>query len=336
VRLKPIPGSSAIATLAKGTVLNSYGEEGAWFRLVLPPGKDDIVLIGYIAKSDVEILEQKIKKAVDFWLAEKEGFKGVGIHLMLLAGWALIPDGDIHKGAEGLVNIGADAIAARGVDIIGRNVKPLRSGANLGGDIIYDLSPRIGIGIGFGYIHAWQVDTFRYSQFEIYEYTMESVTDLTVTTFRLGATYAVPLGRLFKLRFNAGPAFFRVNFDYVRNAAGRNFQESYNVKVKSTRLGFQGGVTLETRFLERVSLFLKVQGRSVKMTNFKGLDVLGGWEGAWAFPTVRNTGDLYFIPGHPYSRLAVLPEGSSDALGARKAIFDFTGADLLAGLQIRF
>ncbi len=45
MRLKPIPESPAIATLVKGTVLNSYGEEGAWFRLVLPPGKDDSVLL---------------------------------------------------------------------------------------------------------------------------------------------------------------------------------------------------------------------------------------------------------------------------------------------------
>ncbi len=327
MRLKPAPESPAIATLAKGTVLNSYGEEGAWFRLVLPPGKDDIVLIGYIAKSEVEILEQKIKKAVDFWLTEKEGFKGVGLHLTLLAGWAMIPSGDIHKGADGLFNIGADTIVARGADIIGRDVKDLHLGANLGGDIIYDLSPTIGIGIGFGYIHAMKIDKFRYRR-KIYEYTMESVTDLTVTTFRLGAAYAVSLGRLFKLRFNAGPAVFRVNIDYVRNAADLGFMESYNVKAKSTNLGYQGGVTLETRFLERVSLFFKIQGRSVKVTDFKGFEILGGWEENLAFPEATNAGNLYFIPGHPYPRLAVLPEGVSDAPGARKAVFDFTGADL--------
>jgi len=336
VRLRPAAESLAIATLPKATVLNSYEEEGAWFRLVLPPGQDGTVLIGYVAKVDVEILEQKIKKEVDFWQVEREGFRGIGLHVMLFAGWTQFPSGDIDKGTKGLFNIGADAIAARGVDILTRNVEPLHSAVSMGGDIIYDLSPRLGIGMGFGYIHTAQNDIFRYSEREVWEYTMNSVTNLTVTTFRLGAFYALPLGRLFKLRLNAGPAVFRVNLEYNRNAAGLNFDESYTVIGKSTNLGFQGGVSLETRFLERVFLFLKVQGRSVKMTNLKGLDHFDGSEGTWALPRVENAGVLYFVPGNPYSRLAVFPEGLSDALNARKAVFDFTGTDILAGFQIRF
>lgn len=291
---------------------------------------------GYVAKSDLEILGQKMRKEPDFWLADKEGFKGLGFYVMIFGGQASFSSGDIDKGTTGLFNIGADWIAAHGVDILGRNVKPLQSAVNMGGDIIYDLGRTIGIGIGFGYIHTVQNDTFRYSQLEIYEYTMNSVTVLTLTTFRLGAFYTVPFGRLFKLRFNAGPAIFRGNLDYNRNASGLNFEDNYSVNAKSTKLGFQGGVTLETRFLERVSLFLKVQGRSVKMTDFKGLDLLDSHEGFWASLKVENAGALYFVPGNPYPRLAVFPEGSPDALGARKAVFDFTGTDILAGLQIRF
>jgi hypothetical protein len=336
VRLKPAPESPAIATLPKSTVLNSYEAEGAWFRIVFTPGKGGVTLIGYVATNDVEILEQKIKKAVDFWETEKEGFKGLGLNVILFAGWAMIPNGDIGDGTKGLYSLGADAIAARGVDILQRNVKPLRSAVNMGGDIIYDLGRTIGIGIGFGYIQTIQNNTFRYSELEIYEYTMNSVTNLTLTTFRLGVFYALPLSRLFKLRLNAGPALFRVNLDYNRNGAGLDFNENYSINGKSTNLGFQGGLTLETRFLERVSLFLKVQGRAVKMTNLKGLDFLERIEGGLGIPKVENAGTLYFVPGSPYSRLAVYPEGSSDALGARKAVLDFTGADILAGFLVKF
>jgi len=336
IRLKPDLESPVIATLPKGTSLNSYEAEGDWFRVVLPPGKDGIVVIGYIAKSEVQVLEEKIKKQTDFWQVEEGGFKGLGFHLMLSGGWALFPSGDIDRGAKGLYNIGAEAIAARGVDILERNTKPLRSALNLSGDIIYDLGPKIGIGIGFGYIHTLGIDTFRYSERKVYENTMNSATDLTVLTFRLGAFYALPIGRLFHIRLNAGPAIFITNLDYNRNGQGSNFEESYSLIGKTTNFGFQGGVRLEIRIVERASLFFEVQGRTAKISDFKGSDHLVRRENSLPLPTIDNSGTLYYLPDNPYPRLAVFPEGSSDARGAQKAVFDFTGAALLAGLHIRF
>jgi len=336
VRLRPSLESPVIGTLPKGTVLSSYEAEGEWFRVVLPPGKDGTVLIGYVAKSDVEILEEKIKKPADFWQAEEGEFEGLGIHVMLCGGLAMFSSGDIDKGAKGLFNSGADAIAARGVNILARSVKPLNSAVNMGGDVIYDLSPRIGIGLGFGYIHTLHVDAFRYSELKVYENTMNSVTDLTVTTFRIGAFYTQPLGRLFKLRINAGPAIFRASLEYNRNAQGRAFVESYGLVGKATKVGLQGGAMLDLRLLERASLFFGVQGRSAKISNFKGSDKLKRQEGDLLLPNIENSGVIYLVSANPYSLLAVYPEGSSDALGARKAVFDFSGVDLLAGLHIRF
>jgi len=114
----PALESPVIATLPKGTILNSYEAEGDWFRVVLPPGKDGIVMIGWIARSDVQVLKEKIKKPTDFWKVEEGGFEGNGLHITLSAGWASFPSGDIDKGAKGRYNIGADAIAARGVDLL--------------------------------------------------------------------------------------------------------------------------------------------------------------------------------------------------------------------------
>ena len=336
IRLKPDLESPVIATLPKGTSLNSYEAEGDWFRVVLPPGKDGIVIIGYIAKSEVQVLEEKIKKQTDFWHVEEGGFKGIGLHLMLSGGWALFPSGDIDRGAKGLYNIGADAIAARGVEIIEKNTKPSRSALNLSGDIIYDLGPKIGIGIGFGYIHTLGNDTFRYSERKVYENTMNSATDVTVITLRLGAFYALPIGRLLHFRLNAGPAIFITNLNYNRNGQGLNFEESFSLKGKTTNLGFQGGAALEIRIVERASLFFEVQGRYAKISGFQGSEHWIRQENTFPLPTIDKSGTLYFVQDNPYPRLAVFPEGSSDAKGAQKAVFDFTGADLLAGLHIRF
>jgi Bacterial SH3 domain len=335
VRLNPGSESPIIASLPKGTTLNSYAAEGDWFRVVLPPGKDGTILIGYIAKSDVEILEQKITKERNFWQAEEEGFKGIGLQMTLSAGWSLFPSGDIDKGAKGLYNIGADAIAARGVNILGRSIKPFRSAFNMSGDVIFNLGPKIGIGITVGYIHSLGIDTFQYSE-RVFQNTMNSATELTIVALRMGAFYTLPLGRLLKLRLNAGPAVFMTNLVYSRNAQGLDFEENYTLKVNATNFGFQGGAALEIRLLERVFLFFEIQGRSAKISDFKGSEHWEGRENTELIPTINKEGTLYFVPENPYPRLAVFPEGSSDALGAHKAVFDFAGADFLAGLHLRF
>ena len=60
VRLKPDLISPVVVNLTKGMSLNSYETEGDWFRVVLPPGTDGIVFIGYIAKSEVQGRTAKI------------------------------------------------------------------------------------------------------------------------------------------------------------------------------------------------------------------------------------------------------------------------------------
>jgi hypothetical protein len=336
VRISASDTSRVIATLPKGTIIISYESDGNWLRIVLPPSKEGIVVIGYIAKSDVEILEEKIQKPRDFWGEDEEKYIGMGIHLKLAGGLAFFRSGDIDQGAKGLYEIGAKSVAARGVDFLARSVKPVTSGFNLSGDIVYDLSPRIGVGVGIGYTNTRGDDTYRYSQFGIYQNTMDSATNITVLTLRLGAFYTLSLGRLINFHLSAGPALFITDLSYGRNDRGMGFEESLNIEGKATILGFQGGVELELRLLERVSLFCDLRGRSAKITNFQGSEQTSGRENDIPIPSVKKSGTLYFVSDTPYPRLAVFPDGSPDAAGARRAVFDFTGADLVTGIRIRF
>jgi hypothetical protein len=336
VRINASDTSRVIATLPKGTIMTSYESDGNWLRVVLPPGKDGIVVIGYIAKSDVEILEEKIQKPRDFWAEDEEKYTGMGLHLKIAGGWAFFRSGDIDQGAKGLFEIGANSVSARGVDFLAKSVKPITSGFKLGGDIVYDLSPRIGVEVGVGYTKTRGDDTYRYSQFGIYQNTMDSATNITVLTFRLGAFFTLPLGRLINFHLNAGPALFITDLSYGRNDRGKGFEESLNIDGQATILGFQGGVELELRLLERVSLFFDLQGRSAKISNFQGSEQTAGRENDIPIPSVQKSGTLYYVPDIPYPRLAIYPDGSPEVAVARKAVFDFTGADLVTGIRIRF
>lgn len=126
---------------------------------------------------------------------------------------------------------------------------------------------------------------------------------------------------------------------YNRNASGLDFEESLNLTGKATNLGVQGGARLEIRIVERAFLFFGVQSRSVKISGFQGSEYLFRKENLQTIPTTEKIdmpGTLYFVPDNPYPRLAVFPKGTSGTIGARLAVFDFTGADLLAGIHIRF
>ncbi len=120
---------------------------------------------------------------------------------------------------------------------------------------------------------------------------------------------------------------------------GLDFEESLSLKGKATNFGVQLGSRLEVRMLERIFLFFEVQGRSVRISDFQGSELRKKITHIQALPTTEKTdtpGTLYFVPDNPYPRLAVFPEGSSEARAAQKAVFDFMGAGLLAGIYIRF
>ncbi len=337
IRINAAETSRIIATLPKGTIINSYEAEGNWYRVTLAPGKEGIVLIGYVARTDVEILEEKSNKPTDFWGKDQERYEGIGFHLKLAGGWAFYQSGDIDPGEKGLFDIWTNTVAARGVEFEQRTVSPLHSGFNLGGDVICDLGPKLGVGLGFVYTHTIHADSYTYNELKAYENSLESSTDLTVFTFKLSAYYTIALGRQIKIELNAGPALFYANLDYTLSDNGREFWDKMNLTGKAWKAGVQGGLGVQFGLNERVAFFVDVRGRYAKISNLAGSGfVSSGDNGMSAQSTTTTTGTLYFVPGTASPRLAVLPDGSSDAAGARKAVFDFTGADVVGGIIIRF
>jgi len=337
VRLNASEASRVIATLPKGTALDSYEAQGAWFRVTVPPGKDGIVVIGYVARKDVEIVETKSNKPTDFWGEEEEAYSGIGLRLKLYGGWAFYRSGDIDPGEKGLFDIWTNALAARGVELEQKTVSPLHSGFDIGGDVIYDLGPKLGVGVGFVYTHTIHDDSYTYNELKAYENSLESNTTLTVFAFKLSAYYTISLGRRIEIELNAGPALYYANLDYALSDNGREFWDKMNLTGKAWRAGVQGGAGVQIGLNERVAFFMDVRGHYAKISNLAGSGfVSSGENGMPAGSATTTTGTLYFVPGTPSSRLAVYPDGSSDAAGARKAVFDFTGADVVGGIRIRF
>ncbi len=333
VRLQPAETSPAIAIVPMGTILNSYEAEGSWFRVVLKPGKEGITIIGYITTSDVEIVEEKTRERIDFWKPEAEEYAGIGLTAKILGGWAYLRGGDVNTGARGLFDQGVERISALGVTIEDRDFKAVDSGYNIGLEVIYGFRPRLGVGLGFNFIHVARDSNLRFRDRDHMQKYLYSVSIVRTYILRLGLDYALPLNRSFALNLSGGPALFFVQYEYDRNFSTLTVEQNFYQKTHANRLGFQGGMEIVLRLDERVGLFLQAMGRYVKISGLEGKEIISETQNDWGLPEVKTEGVLHFVPSTPYPGLSVTPQAPE---GGWKAVLDLTGVDLVIGIRVKF
>jgi hypothetical protein len=217
LRQKPDLASPVVATVLKGTVLNSDMAEGAWFRVAITPGKEGVTVIGYIASNEVEILEEKIKRPPEFYEEPVKEFRGLGLSLKLTAGLGLFSGGDFYRGAAGMFDSNAEAFISSGYIEESRRMKSFRSSFEAGGDIVYHFSPRLGVGLGMDYIFTRAESLFEFHGQQAITFKMWSTPWISAFTIKLGLFYNLPVSSWLTVCFNGGPAFFYVKYNYNRN-----------------------------------------------------------------------------------------------------------------------
>lgn len=334
--LQPDMKSPVIAELPQGTLLNSYDSDGIWFRVVLPAGKEGIVLIGYVSRLEVDILEEKVRKPPDFWAPETEDFRGFGITVKLAGGMGYFSQGDIDKGAGGLFDQGVDSLAARGYDLNEKNPKAFHSGPDAGADIIYRLSSKLGIGLGGGYLHAKGGSSLQFVERQVFNQSLWSVPAVDMFTVSLKLYYDLPLLSWLGLNINGGPAFHLVKYDYSLNYSTTTINYTYSQSAKANGLGFQGGLGLTFRINPRTVFFIEAQGRYAKFSNLKGSEK-SIFSNPPNFAVISETaGSVCYVEGDKYPKLEVFPDEVSVGSGVRKAVLNLSGIGLMGGMMIRF
>lgn len=154
-RVTPLPSKNRGPDLAGGTPLKSYEAVGAWFRVVIPAGKEEIAIIGFIASNEVEILEEKTTPRPDFWAPPPPGtFLGLGFDIVLGGGFTNFGSGNLAAGVRGMSDEPAERIQRMGNTLLERESGPFRSAVHASADILYNLGPRLAVGIGGDLIKA--------------------------------------------------------------------------------------------------------------------------------------------------------------------------------------
>lgn len=263
-------------------------------------------------------------------------FKGVGIHVRLGGGYSLLSGGDFNTGIQGMYDWGGQSIVSAGYTLGKSDERPLRSGYELGGDIVYYFAGRLGIGAGgtLARVNKTNTQLFSFGN-DPHTFAMRVVPQIDILSFRLGLFYSLPINRLLTVCFNVGPAYYSVDYKYSGNIQEANYTYALSQRAKASDWGVQGGIGLEIRMNQRLGFIIEAQGRYAKISGFDGEEELYEYLGGPVSKSGKD-GTLYYLEEEGYPRLEIFPEAPVGGYNSREAVFDFTGVSFRAGLNFKF
>jgi len=253
--------------------------------------------------------------------------------LRLYGGASYMSGGDLNTGLEGYSNYWIDLADAIGYSVSG-TFSPARLGLDFGGDIIFQLTPTVGIGFGAGYLQASKTSTM---SFAVSPDTLTQTANPSyhAVPLRLGLFLTLPASPSVNIILNAGVGYYMAKATStwsLLDAAGDG--ESLASDVSANGFGVHGGIAFEFKLSGRVGLLLEIHGRYAKIGPFTGTGV-----NAYSGTSETTSGTLYYfeLPGMVSGRTypVVYVFDTPPTLNAvREAKIDFSGGAFRLGLVI--
>ncbi len=272
-------------------------------------------------------------------------FFGLKVTLQLKGSWYVYSGGDLEAGFGGMYDTGVDLISSSGVPIQ-RNLKETsHSGLEFGGDLVYCITPRFGIGLGASRFSAKKESVLYYEVWSPDYDTLRARPRVRVTVLRLGLFYSFPFAGRLAISVHGGPALYNAEYEYgmaiTPGAYGLPVVQmgllptGLNQDAKANQLGLEGGVGFEFNANPFVAFFIEALGRYARIQGFEGVEEADLYmEGDRR--VVKQEGVVYSIPTDGYPLLEIVPPEGSAGEAARKATLDFSGFSVSAGLKLRF
>ncbi len=260
------------------------------------------------------------------------------LSLRLYGGFSYLAAGDVNSGASHYFDV-MNIYSAMGNGTVSGRYHPLHAGFDFGGDLIYQITSKIGVGLGVGYLRSSNDSGIAIVGY--YNYTVTAGTALSAVPIRLFASFGLPLLEKLDLIVDGGAAYYALlKFDHWDRVVwpmggGTNESVSATRSNPSGNLGFQGSLGLEYRLSSRWGFFIKAAGRYARFKTFEKATEkknMGIWEGKLYLRTA-------IIPQYgSFNKFDVLPvqpvDGPSDTF--REPKIDMSGFSLQTGIRLRF
>lgn len=354
IRLKPDIGSIIIQQVSQGSVLESSGKEGSWYRVKIVTEEPELAS-GYVHESLVIVIspppeegKKEIIKKIEAPEQQEEKTEPskpqippvtpaptpqpdeFPYALSFSGGGNFVDGGDLNSGAKGLADFYSDSLALEGKG----KIKPARLSYIYGGELIFEPFPNLSLGVG--------ADYFLGKKESRVEFEGTSSTDAYITKPKI---WALPL-RLFlsyyplpRLYFKAGVEYYFAKCAYFYRYETEDSWQEWQGEAKARDFGFMGGVGFEWRLASPISFVVEAIGRYASITGFTGTDNYKDSDGLES----SQEGHLYFYQklriigekGYPHLRIHG-KKPSAYVSDVKDAQLSFSGISLKFGLKIRF
>ena len=266
---------------------------------------------------------------------------GIGVSIKFYGGGSYLSGGDINEHLMGINNRWNDLSF---IDFKGPEPKYMHMGFNLGGEAIINVSPRLGIGFGAGYMQASKVNKLKSIWYGIYQYEDTHNPKMSVIPLTLSMYCYLPMGKRINFAVIAGAGYylgkFNWNYDWVMSEGVSSYEEMW--KGKSNALGFHGGLGLEFNFSSRIAFVIEGIGRYAKLSRLKGEFTSELKTGEVIADTVKDS-VLWYYDYHVYFTNKEYPTlhigrdkpSGSEYKNVREGEINLSGFSIRAGIRIK-
>lgn len=307
VRSKPDRNSEIIEKdIAVGSVFETKEKKGKWFKIKFRSKQGDLKT-GFIHEFYVEVVEEKAEvkteeiqkpaeksKKKPVFKPYKEPRKKGFLTFTFNGGLNFVNGGDFNDVVKGRNDHYSDA-----------EWNELKTMMSMSGDLIFNLSDKIGVAIGGGYIFKNNKGTYSYFT-RNYKFR---IIPLSVSLY-----FSLPTKGIFGISLHGGVDYY---LGSIKHTYSSTVSSSYSEDVNCKTYGFHAGAGVELKLSSRASIVI---GGIYRIANFDN------WTGS------RNSikGDLYFYT-LAYPRIKVY--SSAPYSSAQKAKINLGGLGVTAGMK---
>jgi hypothetical protein len=254
---------------------------------------------------------------------------GGKLSLKVNGGGTYLIGGDFNKACDGFRDY-EHSIAGVGETIVD-NLKKLRLGFQFGGEVLYEISPRLAAGVEIGYLSASVDSGFERTAF-LFKQTLSPT--LSAVPIMLNVHYFLPLFPKIRLNVMAGAGAFISRLTYGYDIVSTSYPYSGTWKPEAkTVFGAKAGVGLEYSLSNRIALTFDIGGRFAEV---QGL--AGPWSGTYSGVQKNGTGTLYYYEYDGQYPMIGIWETLSSAghyQNAREAKISLSGLSALVGVRVK-
>ncbi len=264
---------------------------------------------------------------------------GIGFSLKVYGGMNYARIGDINEALQGTTDYYKDL---PNVDIE-EDLGPVHWGLDFGGELVINFTPRVGIGLGGGYIQVSR-ETVIDVIWEGSPYKDTADPKATIIPLTFSVHLGLPLGNIISLALNAGAGYYlgTIQWHYSWDSEYHDYEENW--KAKSNTIGFQGGLGLEFNLSRNMALLVEGFGRYAKLKSLQGdytwkRDFFGHEEGIIEKATLWYYDWRSSDTGKEYPRVQFddnVPIETPFQRNIREGEVDLTSFSVRLGIKIKF